>query len=437
MMHALRYLTTTIVTALLWLGMPSSPLWGQSTASDQAILRLQHLLQRNSRDASVYYRLGDAYIQKARETGDLTYINLAEKALQRCLEIDPRHSGAARHLAYASYMRHAFDEAAAQAKKAVALDPTDGHAYGILGDAYLEVGRYEEATQAYRRMIQLQEDLYAYSRLSALKSLRGDVEGAIADLERAIRLGQMQERPPESIAWAMWQLGNEHLARDNLTAAEASYHEALKTFPGYYRAFAGLAQVRVAQRRFPEAIELYQKAIAIVPLPEYAAALGDVYTALGRADEAQQQYDLVEYIGHLNTLNKVLYNRELAYFYADHDRRLPEALELAKRELEVRRDIYAYDVLAWALYKNGQPAEALVAMTEALKLGTQDAWLFFHAGMVHHRLGEGAQAHGYLRRALATNPSFHPLHAEVAERTLKDIAGQRGTAMTQETSDDR
>ena len=80
--------------------------------------------------------------------------------------------------------------------------------------------------------------------------------------------------------------------------------------------------MRAAQQRYPEAVDLYRKAIAIVPLPDYAAALGDVYTKLGRPEDAQKQYDLVEYIGYLNTLNKVLYNRELAYFYADHDRKL-------------------------------------------------------------------------------------------------------------------
>jgi tetratricopeptide (TPR) repeat protein len=177
--------------------------------------------------------------------------------------------------------------------------------------------------------------------------------------------------------------------------------------------------------------------MAIVPWPDYAAALGDVYTKLGRAEEARQQFDLVEYIGYLNTLNKVLYNRELAYFYADHERTLPAALDLARKELEARRDIYAYDVLAWALYKNDQPQEALAAMAEALKLGTQDARLFFHAGMIHHRLGESATARDYLRRALATNPYFHVLHVEVAERTLQGIEGQLGLAVIQEKTDDR
>ena len=436
-MNIQRSVVMIMVAILLALCVTPHLAWTQPTTADQAIVRNQRLLQRNSRDATVYYRLGDAYLQKARETGDITYIHWAEKALHRCLEIAPEHSGAARHLAYTMYMRHGFDEAAIQAQKAVGLDPSDSHAFGVLGDAYLEVGQYEAAAHAYQRMIQLQEDLYAHSRLAGLKSLRGDTDGAIADLERAIQLGQAQERPPESVAWARWQLGNESLALGQLSAAETSYLQALETFPNYYRALAGLAQVRAAQHRYDDAIELYRKAIAIVPLPDYAAALGDVYAKLERPEEAQKAYDLVEYIGYLNTLNQVLYNRELAYFYADHDRKLPEALDLARRELEVRRDIYAYDLLAWTLYKNDKPQEALTAITAALQLGTRDARLFFHAGMIHHRLGDWVLAREYLRRALATNPSFQLLQAALAERTLTAIEGALAMGMIQEATDER
>ncbi len=50
-----------------------------------------------------------------------------------------------RHLAYVLYSRHAFAEAAGEAAKAIALDPSDSHAFGALGDAQLEVGQYAEA----------------------------------------------------------------------------------------------------------------------------------------------------------------------------------------------------------------------------------------------------------------------------------------------------
>jgi tetratricopeptide (TPR) repeat protein len=436
-MTVLRAMAMMFVACFLALGALPTPSWAQPIPADQAILKAQRLLQRNSRDATLYYRLGDAYLQKHRETGDSLYIDLAEKALHTCLNLAPDHAGAARHLAYAMYMRHGFDEAALQAQKAAVLDPTDSHAYGILGDAYLEVGNYDAADQAYQRMIQLREDLYAYSRLAGLKSLRGDVAGAMADLERAIQLGRKEERPPESIAWALWQLGNESLALGQLLAAEASYLQALNTVPQYYRALAGLAQVRTAQQRYPEAVDLYREAIALVPLPDYTAALGDVYAKLGRLEEAQKAYDMVEYIGQLNTLNRVLYNRELAYFYADHDRKLSEALDLARRELVVRQDVYAYDVLAWVLYKQNRAEEALEAVTEAMKLGTRDARLFFHAGMIQYRLGAHEKARDYLRRALATNSYFHVTHGELAEHTLRDIEARLGMVVLQEQSDGR
>jgi tetratricopeptide (TPR) repeat protein len=164
------------------------------------------------------------------------------------------------------------------------------------------------------------------------------------------------------------------------------------------------------------------------------AALGDIYVKIGRPEEAKKQFDLVEFIGYLNAINKVLYNRELALFYADHERNLAKALALAEKELEVRRDIYTYDVLAWTLYKNDKLQEALVAMTQALRLGTQDARLFFHAGMIYHRLGKQSAAQTYLRRALQLNPHFHPLQAGIAKLTLETLNKNSTLSTLQEKS---
>jgi tetratricopeptide (TPR) repeat protein len=414
-----------IVSTLFFPWLQPATLVAQGTTPDQSIQLYQRMLRRNPADARAYYRLGDAYIQKARESGDVTFFNLAEQTLRKALELHAPFADARRHLAFVLYARHDFAGAAREAATAIQLNPTDGHAHGILGDAYLEVGKYDQARETYETMLRLQADLYAYSRLAGLKSLRGDAKGAIEDLERAIQLGKAQARPRESIAWAQWQLGQEHFLLGHVPQAEASYLEALATYPNYYRALAGLAQVRTAQGRYPDAIALYQQALAIIPMPEYAAALGDIYATLERHEEAHKQYALVEYIGYLNSLNKILYNRELAYFYADHDLKPAEALELARKELEVRQDIYAYDVLAWTLYKNGKAEEALPAIREALKLGTQDARLLFHAGMIYHALGQSDLARQHLSRALALNPHFQLLQAELAQRTLRALKGEQ------------
>jgi tetratricopeptide (TPR) repeat protein len=421
--HLLAGVITAVLVVLAGLDCAAESL------PDQAIQREQRLLRRNPGDASAYHRLGDAYIQKARATGDMSYVSLAEASLKKSLALAPTRAGAARHLAYALATRHDFSAAAAEARRAIELDSKDADAWGVLGDAYLELGVYDQAGDAYGRMAELTGDLASYSRASGLKSLRGDVRGAIQDLERAVELGRASGQPRESIAWAEWQLGAEHFAIGEIDAALGRYQAALSTYPGYYRGLAGVAQVRAAQGRDAEAAELYARAIAATPFPEYAAALGDLYARMGRTAEARKQYELVEYIGRLDAVNQVLYNRELAYFYADHDLHVETAVELARRELEWRRDIYGHDVLAWALHKAGRSAEAAPHMDEALRLGTRDARLFFHAGMIHRALGHDARAREYLARALSINRHFHVLHADIAARALDELSTRHSAAV--------
>ncbi len=124
-----------------------------------------------------------------------------------------------------------FREAAAQALKAIELDPKDGDAYGVLGDAYLELGRYDRAGEAYDAMMGLKSDIASYGRRSGLRNLRGDSTGAIDDLHRAVASGQATGQPRESIAWAQSQLGAEHVAIGQHQAAEAPYLAALQTYP--------------------------------------------------------------------------------------------------------------------------------------------------------------------------------------------------------------
>jgi tetratricopeptide (TPR) repeat protein len=413
----------------------ADPVEAQSATPDRAILLQQRRLQRNPYDAGSYHRLADAYIQKARETGDMSYFDLAERALRKAMDIAPTNASALGHLAFVFSSRHDFEQAVVQATRALEIDPADGDARGVLGDALLELGRYDEADAAYTRMVHIKGDLASLSRRSGLKTLRGDPAGSMADLRLAIDAGLASGQPRESIAWAAWQLGEEHFAVGDLRAAEDSYQEALGICPGYYRALAGLARVRAAQTRYPDAVDLYRKAMGVIPLPAYAAALGDIYAKLGRSADAKQQYALVEYIARLSALNRTLYNRELVYFYADHGIKPVEALGLARREIEVRKDIYGYDALAWALYSSGNAEEALAPMTEALRLGTRDARLFFHAGMISHRLGKTAKATRFLEQALAANPHFHVLQADVARATLKELQSSSRSARREKDRD--
>jgi tetratricopeptide (TPR) repeat protein len=423
-----------IVVGIFVLTLAAGAARSQPRETDNAIHFFQWKVSQDPDDFFNYDRLGLAYLQKARETGDVTYYNLAAQALEKSLGLEsatPQASPPAKHLAAVYYAEHRFDEALALAQKAMDWNPSDITPYAVIGDARSEMGEYEKAWAAYLRLknpagpssassgVQYLEQ----SRASVESFLTGDTPAAIRHMRRAVDISVQSRMARETIAWSQFTLGENYFQLGDLANAKAAYDDALKTYPDYHRALAGLAKVSSADGHLREAIAWYQKAINVIPLPAYAAALGDLQAKAGNVVEAQKQYDLVEYIGRLNSFNQSVYNRELSVFYANHDIHLPRALELARKELEIRHDIYTWDALAWALYKNSQPEQAAEAIKEALHLDTKDPLLLFHAGMIYERLGDHQNAKDFLQRAIALNPQFHLFYADRARTLLQGLSG--------------
>jgi tetratricopeptide (TPR) repeat protein len=388
------------------------------TATDRQVDRLQERIANLPEDTEAYVQLGGAYIQKARETGDPSYYARAEEALLRALELRPDSASAMVALGAVSLGRHEFGQALSWAERSLEIDLSGPDGYGVMGDALVEMGQYDAALESYQRMVDLRPDQASYARVSYARKLMGDVEGAIEAMQMTVAAGSPGT---EGAAWARVQLGDLYFSSGRIDESVKHYEAALQDFNGYHVALAALGKARAAQGRYDEAIRLYERAVAVIPQPGTLAALGDLYARTGKLDKAQLQYDTVEFIGKLAAVNQVIYNRELALFYADHDIKLDQALELARSELEVRKDIYGYDALAWALYKNGRFAEAAEAIREAMKLGAQDASIYFHAGMIYNSLGEVGQARAHLEQALRLNPHFSILHEDVARRTLAGL----------------
>ena len=411
-----------------------------ASETDRRIQSLQDRILRAPGDYAGYDGLGTAYFQKARETGEIDYYDLAEKALKQSLELVPSDFRSADPLVHMSlvYMgEHRFSDALASTQKAIALGSGNLAAFAIEGDAYTDLGDYDEALAAYDTVRALGAPTssplglaYIYdSRMAYLAFLNGDTAKSIQLMQSAIAAALQGSVPRENLAWLYFELGERYFQAGDLVNAEQSYAAGIRADSNHYRSLAGLGKVRAAQGKLDESIQFYQRSIAIIPFPAYVAELGDVYKKAGRLTDAAQQYDLVEYIGHLGKLNRALANRELAMFYADRDIKLPEALELARNELKIRHDIYTWDALAWVLYKNGRLKEAASAIHQALRLNTNDSGLLFHAGMIDHSLGMDSDAESSLRRALQTNSHFHIFYAESANRTLDDISNSRNQGL--------
>lgn len=138
-----------------------------------------------------------------------------------------------------------------------------------------------------------------------------------------------------------------------------------------------MGQILAAQNDLNGAINYYEQASNRFPDLNFIAALSDLYKLAGRDADAAKQYELAEQIGRFSEWNGAIYNRSLAMFYADHDLKTETAYQMAAKEFENRRDIYGADAAAWTAVKSGKTSEAQTAIKEALKLGTNDARLFY------------------------------------------------------------
>ena len=135
----------------------------------------------------------------------------------------------------------------------------------------------------------------------------------------------------------------------------------------------------------------------------------------GRDADAARQYELTEKIALQEAAEGRLHKRELALFYADHDLKPLDSFKLASEDYKNRSDIYGADALAWAAFKANKITEAQEAIKEALKLGTQDAKLFYHAGKIMRAAGNETAARNYFKRVQELNPQFDPLQSRIAK----------------------
>jgi tetratricopeptide (TPR) repeat protein len=218
--------------------------------------------------------LAGAYIQKMRETTDFGYIDRAARIVNHVLSIEPDNYESLRLRSEIGLERHQFAEVASFSRQMTRIAPDDAWNWGTLGDALMELGQYDGAADAYQKMVSLRPNQSSYNRASYYLWVMGDAEGAIAIMQRAIASGSSA---PENTAWCQVDLGNLYFKTGRLAEAEESYRSALRTFDGYYPAYAGLGRVQAAQGKFAEAIASLKRAQSAVPMPEYAAALADLY----------------------------------------------------------------------------------------------------------------------------------------------------------------
>ncbi|MEU3262433.1 tetratricopeptide repeat protein [Streptomyces bacillaris] len=385
-------------------------------APSGSIEALQARVTRLPKDAGGWAALGMAYVQQARTSADPATYDRAEKALRTSLSVQREgNTDAEIAMGALAAARHDFPTALEWARKATASGPYSSSAYGVLADAYTQLGRYDEADAAVQKMADLRPDAASLARASYAFELKGDTERARALMGRSLAAAATGDER----AFAHNVLATLDLQNANPRAALTRAQTALRAAPGDSALLETRARAHLAMGDTAKALADYRAAIAIAPLPHYLLGLGELEQSLGNRARAEESYELLRAQDRIREAAGDPADTDAILFEADHGNP-KRALTMAEQTLRTRPFVAVHDAYAWALHQAGRDTEALAQADKALAHGTRSALFRYHRAAIHHALGNTEAARRDLTEALR-EPAFHPLHADAARTLLQRI----------------
>lgn len=392
----------------------ASPAPTRSSPTEAQIISLRARLAGSPDDPAALRDLGLALLQRVRETADPSLYGQAEAMFDRARELAPKDPLVLVGIGGLQLGRHEFAAALETAHAALALKPSLRPAKAIEVDALVELGHYPEATKATEGLLALGVDLSSLARASYLREIHGNLSGALAAMQQAAAAPALA---PENTAFVTTLTGNLLVLSGRRADARAAYEHALEVLPEHAAALAGLGRMAVGDGDLAAAIGQFRHATEILPLPEYVISLGEAQEASGDSDAAKDSYDLARLETQLFVSNGVDVDLELALFEADHGDQAM-ALSLAERAYATRQTYRTADALAWANHRQGRDGDARRLSDEALRLGTRDPLLLYHAGMIASANGDALAARRLLKDALSLDPGFSATGAAAAHAEL-------------------
>lgn len=340
------------------------PLPAVTLPSDDAVLALQEQVSARPDDADGQLELGLAATQQAIATADPAWYAVAEDALDAAVEMAPQSAAAHVALGQLQLSLHQFATAYDTGVEAARLSPGLAPAWGVVVDAQVELGDYDEAAESLQVMLDLRPDLPALARASYLRQLNGDLDGAILAMRQAQTAGGGAQGQGSGVSAL---LGDLLLQRGDLEGAREVY-ESTPTAA----AAAGLARIAAAEGDTDRALRILQQLADTTPQPPVVLALAEVQARVGDEEGLASTVELARTLALLQQDAGQVVDLELALFEASHgdpDR----AVELAEAAHAARPDnVFAAGALAWALHQAGQDDLARPLAEQATRLGTVD-----------------------------------------------------------------
>jgi len=340
---------------------------------ERRIAEMEARLTSQPDDVAAAVVLADALLRQTRVAGNPGLAKRAEQVLAQVLREDPGNYDASRMLGSLYLSQHRFREAMTAAERNRDARPLDPINYGVIGDAHIELGEYDQAFDAFDRMMRLRPSAGAYARVAYARELQGDLPGAVEAMKLAADATAAND--PEALAWYRSQIGELHLQLGRIHEAKEAFAAASQAFPGHPFAVTGYARAIEVEGDRAGALTLLRELAARTPTPDVYARIGDLLAAGGRREEAEKAYAMAEATWRSDAPEP----KNLARFLADRGTKVEEAVRIAERASAERDDIFTNDSLAWAYFKANRIGDARRAIARALRTGTKDRTIHAHA----------------------------------------------------------
>lgn len=369
--------------------------------------------------AQALVQLGWAFVGVARRTQDPGHYTLARSCAEAAIVRNNEDLDALLLRGHVLHSQHRFAEA-----ERVARQLLDRRGLwvdlALLGDALVDLGKLDEAADAYQRMMDAKPGPLAYGRAAHLRWLRGDLAGAIELMARAARsVGP----DAETEAWHRVRLGELILPLGRADAVRDLATSALELVPGFPPALLLAGTCDVVQGLGSRACDTLREAVNACPEPRYLWALIEAQRQAGRAAEARATETELLRRGAATDA------RTLALYLATTERQSLQAVRLATNEMRSRRDVHTLDALAWALFRAELPYEALPIARLAVAHETVDARLLLHAAIIETAVGEDSRGRELRERLRALEralwPSERALVAGLDASLQNSVVGKR------------
>ncbi len=387
----------------------SFALTGEWLNTKKVIEGLLSTLKLNPEDNKSKLKLAQAYIEEARVTGNHAYYdNASLELLDDVLKAEPANFDALCCKSTVLLSQHHFSDALAIAQIALPLNPSSAFIYGLMCDAYVELGKYDEAVKMADKMVSIRPDIRSYSRISYLREIYGDYSGAIEAAQLAVSAGYPGLEQTE---FARMVLAHLYESTGKLDSAQYEYNVALIERPDYAFAMAGLGRVEKARGNYKNAIHYFEKAQKTIIEFSFTDELTDLYRIIN--DVKKSEKSAQEVIDMLNPLSNSdesssahghYADKELAYAYlkiGDTDNAMKHAMLEYERRPE---NIDVCEVVAWVNYLKGNYMAANKYINTALRTNSQNPILLCRAGLIKIKSGQELKGREMIHKAFKTNP---------------------------------